>query len=89
LEENHSMTISSKLCSYWANGSILILSSYISKTIRDRGKVETAKMFSMSRSTNNFPQLKMCDNCVKSYSSWNAFFCWLTAFGYSNCKLSK
>jgi hypothetical protein len=24
------------------------------------------------------------DNCVKSYSSWNAFFCWLTAFGYSN-----
>jgi hypothetical protein len=21
---------------------------------------------------------------VKSYSSWNAFFCWLTAFGYSN-----
>jgi hypothetical protein len=26
----------------------------------------------------------MCDNCVKSYSSWNAFFCWLTAFGYSN-----
>ena len=31
-------------------------------------------MFSMSRSTKNFPQLKMCDNCVKSYSSWNAFF---------------
>jgi hypothetical protein len=29
-------------------------------------------------------QLKMCDNCVKSYSSWNAFFCWRTAFGYSN-----
>jgi hypothetical protein len=26
----------------------------------------------------------MCDNCVKSYSSWNAFFCWLAAFGYSN-----
>jgi hypothetical protein len=26
----------------------------------------------------------MCDNCVKSYSSWNAFLCWLTAFGYSN-----
>ena len=41
-------------------------------------------MFSMSRSTKNFPQLKMCDKCVKSYSSWNAFFCWLTAFGYSN-----
>jgi hypothetical protein len=50
LEENHPMTISSKFCSYWANGfrqkdfygkmfSILILSSYISKTIRDRGKV--------------------------------------------------
>jgi hypothetical protein len=31
-----------------------------------------------------FAMLKMCDNCVKSYSSWNAFFCWLTAFGYSN-----
>ena len=31
-------------------------------------------MFSMSRSTKKFPQLKMCDNCVKSYSSWNAFF---------------
>ena len=43
-------------------------------------------MFSMSRSTKNFPQLKMCDNCVKSYSSWNAFFCWLAAFGYSNRK---
>ena len=42
---------------------------YISKTIRARGKVETAKMFSMSRSTKIFPQLKMCDNCVKSYSS--------------------
>ena len=41
-------------------------------------------MFSMSRSTKNFPQLKMCDNCMKSYSCWNAFFCWLTAFGYSN-----
>jgi hypothetical protein len=24
------------------------------------------------------------DKCVKSYSSWNAFLCWLTAFGYSN-----
>jgi hypothetical protein len=33
-----------------------------------------AKMFSMSRSTRNFSQLKICDNCVKSYSSWNAFF---------------
>jgi hypothetical protein len=41
-------------------------------------------MFSMSGSTKKSPQLKMCDNCVKSYSSWNAFFCWLTAFGYSN-----
>ena len=41
-------------------------------------------MFSMSRPTKNSPQLKMCVNCVKSYSSWNAFFCWLTAFGYSN-----
>ena len=41
-------------------------------------------MCSMSRSTKIFPQLKMCDNCVKSYSSWNAFCCWLTAFGYSN-----
>ena len=41
-------------------------------------------MFSMSGSTKKFPQLKMYDNCVKSYSSWNAFFCWLTAFGYSN-----
>jgi hypothetical protein len=20
--------------------------------------------------------LNMCDTCVKSYSSWNAFFCW-------------
>ena len=30
------------------------------------------------------PQLKMSDHGVKSYSSWNAFFCWLTAFGYSN-----
>jgi hypothetical protein len=49
--------------------SILILSSYISKTIKDRGKVLTAKMFSMSRSTKKFPQLKMCDNCVRSYSS--------------------
>ena len=57
---------------------------YISKTIRDRGKVETAKMFSMSRSTKISLQLKMCDNCVKSYSSWNAFYCRLTAFGYSN-----
>jgi hypothetical protein len=38
----------------------------------------------LSRSRKNFPQLKMCHNCVKSYSSWNAFFCWLTAFGYSN-----
>ena len=30
------------------------------------------------------PQLKMSDNCVKSYSSWNAFFFTFTAFGYSN-----
>ena len=31
------------------------------------------------------PQLKMSDNCVKSYSSWNAFFLLtFTAFGYSN-----
>jgi hypothetical protein len=22
------------------------------------------------------PQLKMSDNCVKSYSSWNTFYCW-------------
>ena len=28
----------------------------------------------MSRSTKNFMQLKMCDKCVKSYSSWNVFF---------------
>jgi hypothetical protein len=28
-------------------------------------------MFSMSRSTKHFPQLKMCVNCVKSYSSKN------------------
>jgi hypothetical protein len=26
----------------------------------------------------------MSDNCVKSYSSWNAFFFTFTAFGYSN-----
>jgi hypothetical protein len=38
---------------------------YISKTIRDRGKVQIAKMFSMSRSTKKVPQLKMSDNCVK------------------------
>ena len=58
---------------------------YISKTIRDRGKVQIAKMFSMSRSTKKVPQLKMSDNCVKSYSSWNAFFLLtFTAFGYSN-----
>jgi hypothetical protein len=30
-------------------------------------------MFSMSRSTKKLPQLKTCDNCVMSYSSWNAF----------------
>ena len=28
------------------------------------------------------PQLKMSDNCVKSYSSWNAFF--VDSNGYSN-----
>jgi hypothetical protein len=27
---------------------------------------------------------KKNSHCVKSYSSWNASFCWLTAFGYSN-----
>jgi hypothetical protein len=31
------------------------------------------------------PQLKMSDNYVKSYSSWNAFLLLtFTAFGYSN-----
>ena len=33
------------------------------------------------------PQLSMSDNCVKSYSSWKAFFFFFltfTAFGYSN-----
>ena len=29
------------------------------------------------------PQLKMSDNCVKNYSSWNAYLTF-TAFGYSN-----
>ena len=40
-------------------------------------------MFSMSRSTKNFPQLKMCDNCEELFLL-KCIFCWLTAFGYSN-----
>jgi hypothetical protein len=36
--------------------------------IRFTSKLQ-GKMFSMSRSTKKFPQLKMPDNCVKSYSS--------------------
>ena len=65
---------------------MLILSSYISKTIRDRGKVKTAKMFSMSRSTKKFPTVEnvrqLCEELLILLKC--IFLLTFTAFGYLN-----